>query len=196
VRSAAAEARGLPLACARGCNACCEEPVIVEEPEALAAARWLESEEGAAARARFGDGYARWRAQAGDAPERLAALSADGNAREAYEAEHRALWRKRVLCAFNLDGECAIYPVRPLLCREAHAVETRARCAADSLVPARRLTFRPVDEFMGRAAFLLRAVHRAVRERPAEPLPAAVNRLLQTGPTKPIETLTKPIDGD
>lgn len=178
VRAEQAAGRGLPLACTRGCNACCEELVIVERPEALAVARWLGSEAGASARTAFLAGYPRWREAVGDAPERIAALSADPSRRDEYEAAHREQWRKRVLCAFNVGGDCAIYPVRPLLCREAHAVETADRCAGGSPVPARRLTFGPVDDFMSRAAFLLRAAHRALTDRPAEALCAAVHRLL------------------
>ena len=68
------------------------------------------------------------------------------------------------MCAFNHEGACSIYPVRPMLCREGHAVETNARCCVDvALVnPPRRLTFAPVDEFMKRANVLLRATHNAI----------------------------------
>jgi Fe-S-cluster containining protein len=184
-RAALAETRGLPIACERGCNACCEELVIVELPEALAVAHWLATDEGAAARAAFLEAYPRWRAAAGDAIDAVATLAHDDTRRDEYEALHRAQWRKRLLCAFNQDGDCTIYPARPLVCRNAHAVETRERCVAGSPIPARRLTFPLVDGFLERSAFLLRATHRAMTGGPAEALCSAVHRLLTQAPPAP-----------
>jgi Fe-S-cluster containining protein len=191
-REEATRRQRLPIACARGCNVCCEELVIVYLPEALAVARWLRSAAGAEARAWFLEKYPSWRERAGDGIEREAELNADYTRREEYERAHKEQWQRRVMCAFNHEGACSIYPVRPMLCRDGHAVETNARCCVDvALVdPPRRLTFAPVDDFMKRANVLLRATHNAIageahtatRSNRAEALCELVYRLL-TVPT-------------
>ena len=192
VREQATRRNRLPIVCARGCNVCCEELVVVYLPEAIAVARWLGSAAGAEARAWFLEKYPSWRERAGDGIEREADLNADDARREEYERAHKEQWKRRVMCAFNHEGACSIYPVRPMLCREGHAVETNARCCVDiALVnPPRRLTFAPVDEHMKRANVLLRATHNAIasetragtRVNRAEALCELVYRLL-TVPT-------------
>ena len=189
-REELAKRKRLRIVCARGCNVCCEELVVVYLPEALAVARWLRSAAGAEARARFLDQYASWRERAGDGIEREADLNADWTRRDEYERAHKEQWQRRVMCAFNHEGACSIYPVRPMLCREGHAVDTNARCCVDvALVdPPRRLTFAPVEEFLKRANVLMRATHNAVaakekastRVNRAEALCELVYRLLTT----------------
>lgn len=186
-----ARRKRLRIVCERGCNVCCEELVVVYLPEAMAVARWLQSAAGAEARGWFLEKYPSWRERAGEGIEREADLNADWERREEYERAHKEQWKRRVMCAFNHDGACSIYPVRPMLCREGHAVDTNARCCVDvALVePPRRLTFGPVEEFMKRANVLLRATHNAVagkekastRVNRAEALCELVYRLL----TKP-----------
>jgi Fe-S-cluster containining protein len=175
-REQLAKRKRLRIVCARGCNVCCEELVVVYLPEAMAVARWLRSAAGAEARARFLDKYASWRERAGDGIEREADLNADWTRREEYERAHKEQWKRRVMCAFNDDGACSIYPVRPMLCREGHAIDSNARCCVDvALVdPPRRLTFAPVEEFMKRANVLLRATHNAVAAK--EKASTRVNR--------------------
>lgn len=192
MREDQARRKRLRIVCARGCNVCCEELVVVYLPEAMAVARWLQSAAGAEARAWFLEKYPSWRERAGDGIEREADLNADWTRREEYERAHKEQWKRRVMCAFNHDGACSIYPVRPLLCREGHAVDTNARCCVEvALVdPPRRLTFAPVDEFLKRANVLLRATHNAIagderahtRTNRAEALCELVYRLL-TVPT-------------
>ncbi len=161
-RAGLAAQRGTPIACAAGCNACCEEPVMVLLPEALRVARWLARPENASARERFVARYPAWREAAGDGVDTLAELSADPNGSERYSAAHRRQWRKRVMCAFDHDGRCSIYEVRPLLCRDAHALETNERCVPGAPIPAARLAFGPLDDFVPTAAVLLRATHNAI----------------------------------
>jgi hypothetical protein len=180
-RAEFAAARGMPLACGAGCTGCCEEPVVVFLPEAIHIARWLARAENAAVRAAFETAYVTWRERSGETPARLAEAFAAGDDRRQIEL-HVEHWRRRVLCAFNHDGLCSIYPVRPLLCRNAHAVETSAHCYGDdtSGVPAIRLKARAVDDFVERARAGIRALHHALggpRMRP-EPLPDAVYALL------------------
>lgn len=189
-REQLARRKRLRIVCARGCNVCCEELVVVYLPEALAVARWLRSAAGADARAWFLEKYPSWRARAGDGIEREAELNADPARRDEYERAHKEQWKRRVMCAFNHDGACSIYPVRPMLCREGHAVDGNERCCVDValVTPPRRLTFAPVEEFMKRANVLMRATHNAVaakekastRVNRAEALCELVYRLLTT----------------
>jgi Fe-S-cluster containining protein len=184
-RAEAATQHQVTIACGRNCTGCCEEMVIVSEPEALAAARWLQKPENADARAHFLAAHARWREKAGDAPERLAALTIENKDRAAYAEAHAGYWRTRNLCAFNKDGDCTIYGVRPLVCRDAHAVETNQRCFGDFTGggQAGRIKFGPMVTLLGRAHHLMQAAHNAVapdRVNRHQALCDAVYRLLKT----------------
>lgn len=153
----------LPVVCSVGCNGCCEELVLVYRPEAIAAARWLLEPAQQAVRERFLAAYPAWRKAVGDAPRHLAVLRARGDEAKFLTA-HRAQWRKRVMCAFNHEGSCTIYPVRPIACRNAHAVETHTRCsgANTSDRPAARLAFPPLDQYLEQADAILFAAHQAL----------------------------------
>lgn len=180
-RADAAQKLGRPLACARGCSGCCEELVMVFRAEALRVARWLERPENAAVRQRFLEAYPTWRDRVGDGPRRVADAFSSGD-EAAHLALHVEQWQKRVLCAFNQDGACTIYPVRPLLCRNAHAVETSAYCTAghpSGRTPT-RLRSDELDAWVEQARGLLRALHHAIggpRQRQAA-LCEAVHELL------------------
>jgi hypothetical protein len=173
----------LKIVCERGCNVCCEEPLIVYAPEALAVARWLASPANAEVREQFLAAYPRWAAARGDGALALAALAADDARRDDYEAQYRVEWGRRVMCAFNVDGACSIYAVRPLLCREGHALETNERCVVGATVPAKRLAGGPVEVFMQRASQILRGAHNALGEPRSrgDLLCAYVYRLLNEG---------------
>jgi Fe-S-cluster containining protein len=123
-RQADAASAGLVIACQRGCNACCASPVIVGEHEALSVARWLSLPDHAAIRERFLARYPAWRAALGDLIEQVA-QAPDEAAREARGAAYRQRW---AMCPFNEQGDCAIYPVRPALCRKVHALDSDAAC--------------------------------------------------------------------
>jgi hypothetical protein len=180
-RAEHAAARGLPLACGPGCTGCCEEPVMVFLPEAIAIARWLGLPENAAARDAFLEAYRSWRERAAEIPARLADAFAAGDGQGVMDL-HVAHWRKRILCPFNQGGLCSIYAARPLLCRNAHAVATSAHCYGDDVsgLSATRIKTRVVDEFFDNARAAVRALHHALggpRMRP-EALPDAVYALL------------------
>lgn len=170
-RATAARQLGKPLACGVGCTGCCEELVMVFRGEALRVARWLERPENAATRAWFLESVAAWKQRVGDAPARLADAFASGD-EQRHMQEHVAQWRKRILCAFNKDGACMVYPVRPLLCRNAHAVGTAEHCYGDDpsdVVPI-RLRSPELDAWVEDARASLRAMHHALggpRLRPA-----------------------------
>jgi len=180
-REVAAKKAGASIACGPGCNGCCCELVLVREPEALAVARWLELPENAAAKAAFLEAYPRWKAAVGEAPERLTELQHSGDAKT-YGEEHVKYWRRGILCAFNRDGMCSVYPVRPIVCRNAHAVETSERCDPKNTSGkgATRLAFKPVDDFVQLSRRVLQSAHNAVRGLKArqDALCDAVFRLL------------------
>jgi Fe-S-cluster containining protein len=152
------------IACGEGCTGCCHELVMVRGPEAAEVVAWLSAPERAAARAAFLANYSSWRATVGNAPERLAALLEAGDA-AAYQAAHREQWRKAVLCAFNQDGKCLVYDVRPMLCRNAHAVGTSAHChpADTSGTAATKIVFVPIDNLVELSRRVMRAADRAAR---------------------------------
>lgn len=101
-----------PLACARGCAACCTLRVTATAPELLLAARFLRAVE-PALRDRGIDLVAGLRT----AERRTHGLS---------EAQRVTL---RQTCAFLAQGVCVIYAVRPLACR-GHASQDRSACKA------------------------------------------------------------------
>jgi Fe-S-cluster containining protein len=172
-RDRAAAQKGVSIACALGCNACCAHLVMVYAPEAIRIARWLSLPRNAAARDAFLARYPTWREGAGDAPERMAELTARAEHEPRAEV-HLAHFRKGVMCAFNgPEGECTIHPVRPIACRHAHAIDTAEGCRPsprDGLPHVRSFPFLPLDEFIVRARLLERATHHATggaRLRPA-----------------------------
>jgi Fe-S-cluster containining protein len=166
------------LACTRGCNGCCEEPIMVFRPESARVAHWLARPENAGAKEAFLAAYPAWSARIGTHVEELSALFETDPSN--YVGHHVDVWRKGVVCVFNRDGDCTVYPVRPIVCRTAHALETNEHCKGSSETPATHATFVPLDEFVARARALLRATHNAThgtRGRPTA-LPHAVYAML------------------
>jgi Fe-S-cluster containining protein len=160
-RDAQIASQSLVLACKRGCNGCCEEPIMIFRPEAARVARWLEQPENAAVRDAFRAAYRTWKAAVGDMPAKLSQLSAGDPG--TYIAAHIEGWKLGVLCAFNHGGDCTIYPVRPIVCRNGHAINTSEYCHGASTRPATRATFVPLDQFIARTRKLLAATHNAAR---------------------------------
>jgi len=151
---------------------------MIYRPEAVRVARFLQQPDNAPALAAFVAAYPAWKAAIGDTPATLSALASGEPG--AYLDAHVAGWRKRVMCAFNQDGACTIYEVRPITCRGAHAVDTSERCNGASPVPAKRANFVPLDQFITRTRALLKATHHAIggpRGR-LEALPNIVHHLL------------------
>ncbi len=120
VREAYLAEQGETVACGRGCNACCTAPVVVGEAEAAAIAVWLADRPEQLAR--FQTLYPQWRAALGSLIEDLFAIAE----RDQAAMEYRS---RRVLCPFNEAGDCTIYPVRPALCRKAHALQSAEPCS-------------------------------------------------------------------
>lgn len=100
-----------PVACHRGCAACCSLRVTASAPELLLLARYLRATASAFARAGL---------------DLLARLhEADAQTRGLDERARVGLRRR---CAFVVQGVCAVYAVRPLACRGHAALDARA-CA-------------------------------------------------------------------
>jgi hypothetical protein len=118
---------GARLACHKGCTACCLSPVLVTEGEAVAVAKWLREPERAGIRARFDAAYTVWRGKLGE-------LVAEAS--QPRDPEENLAWcmkakQRDAMCAFNHEGACSIYPVRPALCRKTHALYTNEHCGTD-----------------------------------------------------------------
>lgn len=178
-REAAAAQQQLTIACQRGCNACCTPPVVVGEAEALAVAEWLRLPEHAAARAAYEAAYPRWRAQLGSLVEQIVESGASEAARRAAGAAFRA---RRAMCPFNHAGDCTIYPVRPALCRKAHALWTHDRCA-DDLGEIDYFAYAEVEDTYAAQDGMRTVLHAALRgDRDVELLAKAVKRRLD-GPS-------------
>jgi Fe-S-cluster containining protein len=165
---------GSRMACHMGCNACCVSPVLVTEGEAVAVAEWLKLPENAAVRARYESAYGTWRAKLGDlVAEAGAPRDAAANLEWCNQARQR-----EALCAFNHDGACTIYPVRPALCRKTHALDTNAHCGPEG----GQLSYyeHPETEAVYDQQHEMRfALHEALRGTgPHELLCSAVHRLL------------------
>lgn len=161
VRARKAEEAGLTIACKMGCNACCMQPILVWLPEAMAVAEHLREPENAAAREAFLAAYPAWRAAVGDSLERAGDAGATQDF-DRYRRAHQIAWSKRTLCAFNRDGLCSIYSVRPVQCRHYHALDTAEHCGYDSNTQPAHLDFKPLDEFLSRARLVGSALHHAL----------------------------------
>lgn len=100
-----------PLACERGCAACCTLRVVATAPEVLAVARFLRRLEPAL----LARGI-----------DLIAILRRAHQHTHALTQEQRVRLRQR--CPFVAQGVCVIYPVRPLACR-GHASHDAKACA-------------------------------------------------------------------
>lgn len=157
-RDAQAERQGFRVVCQKGCNSCCNVLVVCYQPEALRIVEFLRKPEQAQTLAAFLSAYGPWKAQAGDVPERAQRAFVEGD-QAGYDELHQNHFRRAIPCAFLVDGVCSIYPIRPIGCRNAHALDTNARCVADPPEPAQALDFVPLARIVHRATQLLHALH-------------------------------------
>jgi hypothetical protein len=161
-RERGARGRGTPLACKAGCAYCCEEMIMVPAPETETVVVWLSREENRAVREAFLAAYPAWAKEGEPTADALADATEHGEMR-AHQSAYLAYYRKRIPCAFNQNGMCTIYPVRPTVCRTAHAVGDPDACRADSPATPRRLDFVPLSQIVSRTNDLLIAAHHALR---------------------------------
>jgi Fe-S-cluster containining protein len=183
-RAAYASESGFHIACSEGCSACCRNPIVVSEGEALAVARWLSEPARAAARHQFEQAYPAWHAELGAELSMLSRREAEGRVTEA-ERIYEALRQRRVMCAFNQHGSCTIYPVRPTVCRHAHAVDTSEHCDAATPERPRALEFPPADELLYGSRPFVRRLAAALGRPHTEALCQAVHRLLEAPAAQP-----------
>jgi hypothetical protein len=166
---------GHTIACARGCSTCCEQIVAVRDAEGLTIARWLTEPAQATIRRRFEIAHAAWRERGGDLVDRATAASA----REDWVVMKRILGEtqeRRLMCPFNHEGACDIYPVRPAVCREKAALNSQEPCKRRDGT-AEGAGFVAVSAFMHRLRDLNLAMQTAMRPD-QEPVLAPVAELV------------------
>lgn len=172
---------GSVLACGPGCTYCCEQPILVWLPEAMLVADWLSRPENQEARDAFLEAFPAWNARVGADTARVGVVTAEGDRLKTLRVFLK-VFQQRVLCAFNRDGRCTIYPVRPIICRHHHAVDTSEHCNADDESDGHRrfVTFKPLDDFIDRALRLNQSMHHALGAPRAQTLAlcTAVQELL------------------
>ena len=88
-------------------------------------------------------------------------------------AAFRGVSRRGVMCAFNQDGRCTIYEVRPTVCRNAHALDVRCDPARSETLES--FDFAPLDEYVERLRPVSMAMHQALRRDGAGPRPLCVH---------------------
>lgn len=162
-RAEAARQQGATIACGPGCNKCCEQLVMIWVTEAQLIASWLDEPEQAEIKRWFLEAYPSWKERSTAAIDKVVSLTRAGDAKGQFAALV-AHWHMRVLCAFNRDGLCTIYPVRPILCRNCHALDTSDNCHPDDKTgtAATSLHFVPLEDFLKRTRGLSKAMHHAL----------------------------------
>jgi hypothetical protein len=176
-RARAVEAAGHTIACHDGCAQCCHNMPAVFAGEAMTIARWLDRPEQAEVRAHFVARFPAWHAAVADLVERWTAAVAAGDSAAAEEAG-REVWRRQVMCAFNRDGRCTIYEVRPNVCRNAHALDRV--CDPSHGEELQTFAFEPLDRYLAHIQPMVGALHAALRSdgAPREPVCIAVRDYL------------------
>jgi Fe-S-cluster containining protein len=175
-RAEIAGAEGLAIACEKGCSACCRVPVMVYEAEAIAVARWLSRPGNDAARESFERRYPAWRAALGELLDALVERHAAGDFESAGRLYNEISDRDQ-LCAFNRDGACSIYPVRPNACRYFIALETSEHCQVGAERGPAILDHPPYDDFVEKARILLRSAQAISGDPAPRPLCDRVREL-------------------
>ncbi|MBI5190612.1 MAG: YkgJ family cysteine cluster protein [Nitrospirae bacterium] len=115
-------ARGRRATCARGCAWCCRLPVRATLPEAALVAEYLRAsltDAGLTATAARLSAWVAWN------NDTLPELSAKGVSVQAAWHEHGPG------CPFLKDGDCLIYPVRPMGCRVHYSTIEPGFCGPD-----------------------------------------------------------------
>jgi Fe-S-cluster containining protein len=140
--------------------------VTVFRAEAIRIAEWLRLAENDAERAAFLAAYPAWLEEVGDGFEPILDAAARGDL-VAQKRAHTKQQVRAVMCAFNRDGSCSIYRVRPTACRDHHATVTNERCKLEmhSDRPedaAVGVAFKPLDDFVEQTRMLARSMHHAL----------------------------------
>lgn len=178
-RAEVVAAAGRRVACEAGCDACCASVPAVFAGEAITVARWLGRPANAAARAGFLARFGAWRGALGDLVDRWIAAAEAGDTAAGADVAAEA-WRRRVPCAFLDAGRCTIYPVRPTICRDHHALDSAEPCRARQPDIA-QASFPPLEDYLEHIRPVVLAMHDALRpdQRGARPLCQAVHDELE-----------------
>lgn len=175
---------GATLACSAGCSSCCHTAVMVHEPEAMRVAQLLAQPEQAEARAHFLAQYPAWQAELGKDAERIRTLHAMGRVEDAERVFFR-LQARRVMCAFNRDGLCTVYEVRPAICRNTHALDTPDFCHPEAAHGPAIMGSGPIDQLMAQLPSVMGSLQDALHREddgPPGALCALVHRMLTRPP--------------
>lgn len=109
-----------PLACRQGCYFCCYLPVTTDIPTAIRIAEHmragLATDALSAARQRIADYCSAW-----------------------SKVDSRRRFQSRLRCPLLVDGNCSVYPARPLSCRGWNSIDA-SECEEDRDHPDRMLT--------------------------------------------------------
>jgi Fe-S-cluster containining protein len=158
----ATAAAGRPVSCAKGCGACCRQPVGISLVEARALARLvgqMPEPRQSEIRRRFADGVARL-LESGLLTRDFAAPAPEFPLAETAQQRLGAAWfALQIPCPFLENEACGIYQDRPLVCREHQVTSPATACARLFREPVDRieLPVRLADAFM-RAATKLAGV--------------------------------------
>lgn len=176
-REKLAQRQGLNIYCRAGCTACCSVLVVCYRPEALRIAGFLRQHE--AEKNWFLLQFPYWLKRAGETPELAQRAFLQGRQAE-YERLHLEHFGQAIPCPFLRAGQCTVYPVRPLGCKNAHALDTAEYCSADGGRPADAVDFVPLNRLLVQATQLFHALHNIrSRERHGQkPVGQAVYDLL------------------
>jgi hypothetical protein len=178
-RSAMAAARGHHVACSAGCSSCCVAPVLVTEGEAVTVAEWLKLPENAEVRAQFAQRFSGWKAGLGATIDAIHGANTGAQTDDERRAAAIAVKTRNVMCAFNRDGLCSIYPARPARCRKAHALETSAHCGVEGDGQVKYFEHARTEVTFQEQERMRAVLHHALRPGAGlELLCAAVHRLL------------------
>lgn len=138
---------GRTVTCAKGCALCCRHLVAVSDHEAVLAAHMvglLEDRTQTRIRQAFQANVARLQDR-GLLAEILDSHANDFANRDRIVAVQRRYWELQLPCPFLIEEACAIYPYRPLLCRQYLATSSPEHCQgsfkADHLVRKLPLAF-------------------------------------------------------
>jgi len=115
-RAAFVEKHGAKVACFEGCSDCCRQVPAIFAGEAVTIAEWLERPENDAVKERFLARFPDWHDKLKDLIEQWFEAVAAKDVERASEV-HAAMYRRGTMCAFNKNGSCTIYEVRPSICR-------------------------------------------------------------------------------
>lgn len=153
------------IACRAGCGSCCVVNVSVLFPEAVAIAGYLERHVPEPARTRH--------------RERLDALFRDSR----WLDDEERLFLRRPCAFLDEAGSCAVYPVRPLLCRSVTSVDAedcRQAIAFSALGEDRAVRMNLLQKGLMEAAYagVGRALEGAGLDGRGARLTVAVKRLL------------------